>query len=81
MFWLKQAESEFSLPLPFLSLQSFNHFLSLRSISPVWENHLLAQFTYSDANLFWKNPHGHIQKSRLTSYLGIVWPSEVDTYN
>lgn len=37
------------------------------------------QSTRASANFFQKWPHRHTQKECLTTYLGILWPSQVNT--
>lgn len=36
------------------------------------------EFANSYANVFQKHPHGHNQRYFI-SYLGVLWPSQVDT--
>lgn len=51
----------------------------VRCPSPMGRIFCFIQSTDWNANLFQILPQGHIQQYCLTSYLGIPWPSEVDT--
>ena len=54
-----QAESKFTLPLPFCSTLALN---GLDDYPPAQVRVIIAWFTDSSANLFQKHPHRHTRK-------------------